>query len=225
MTDVLNLGSVDLRWFAGGDLDVVNDARVSYAKYHEALEPGDDKLVHFLMSHRHGTPFEGSVFKFFIKCPLTVAREWQRHRIGSFNEMSGRYVELPEEYYVPAVADVRTQTGKAGSYVYEPMDEPFARVVADVIEEAQKIAFATYKNLLANGVAKELARTVLPVGTYTQFVWTVNARSLMNFLSLRTHPTAMHEIRQYANIIEQEFFAACMPITHEAFVKNGRIAP
>jgi len=206
------------------DLSVVNSARVSFGKSKEVLEDADIGLINFLMRERHGTPFEHNSFRFHIKCPIFVAREWFRHRIGSFNEFSARYSEVPEDFWVPTPDEMRTQVGKPGSYTFESMDDYTAVDSVKNIEAAYSYAFATYKALIKDGVAKEIARTVLPMGTYTEFYWTVNARSLMNFLSLRLSPHAQQEIRKYASLVE-EHFSAAMPVTHKAWVTNNRVTP
>jgi thymidylate synthase (FAD) len=206
------------------DLSVVNSARVSFAKRSETLDQAAIGLINFLMRERHGTPFEHNSFRFHIKCPIFVAREWFRHRIGSFNEFSARYSEVPNEFFSPLLEDVRKQTGKPGSYTFEKMDLSDAEKAKKIIEENNISAYDSYLELLEMGVAKELARSVLPVSMYTQFYWTVNARALMNFLSLRTAESAQVDIRKYAKDVER-IFESQMPITHEAWIKNGRIAP
>ncbi len=206
------------------DLSVVNSARVSFAKRSETLDQAAIGLINFLMRERHGTPFEHNSFRFHIKCPIFVAREWFRHRIGSFNEFSARYSEVPNEFFSPLLEDVRKQTGKPGSYTFEKMDLSDAEKAKEIIERNNTSAYDSYLELLEMGVAKELARSVLPVSMYTQFYWTVNARALMNFLSLRTAESAQVDIRKYAKDVER-IFESQMPITHEAWIKNGRIAP
>jgi thymidylate synthase (FAD) len=125
---------------------------------------------------------------------------------------------------LPAAEDVRTQVGKPGSYSFEPVDEALAEHTREAQQAVYRTAYETYLELLEQGVAKEVARNVLPVAIYTQFYWTVNARSLMNFVSLRNSETAQREIRRYAEAVEH-FFAAKMPVTHAAFVANDRRAP
>jgi thymidylate synthase (FAD) len=143
---------------------------------------------------------------------------------NSFNEWSGRYSQLEPEFYVPAPEDVRSQVGKPGSYSFETVEPELAEHTREAQEAVFAEAYRTYEDLLERGVAKEIARNVLPVAIYTQFYWTVNARSLMNFLSLRNSETAQREIRRYAEAVE-ELFASRMPITHAAFVANERRAP
>ena len=143
---------------------------------------------------------------------------------NSFNEESGRYHKLSDDFYVPAPEAVRTQVGKPGSYSFEPVEDPLADETIDTFKRIYKDLFAEYEGLIEKGVAKELARAILPFGIYTQFYWTLNARSLMNFLSLRNATAAQYEIRVYAEAIER-LFAERMPITHECFVEFGRRAP
>ena len=206
------------------DLSVVNSARISFAKRVEELGEADINLINYLMRERHGTPFEHNAFRFHVRCPIFVAREWFRHRIGSFNEFSGRYSEFTQDAYIPEPQDVRTQTGKPGDYIYEPLEEEAANQAIKQITKAYDTAFETYRELLSHNVAKELARIVLPVGAHTEFYWTVNARSLMNFISLRTAENAQREIRAFAVGVE-EHFAKHMPHTWQAFNDYGRKAP
>lgn len=218
-------GFVRLDAHMADDLSVVNSARVSFAKSSDEMDSAGIGLINFLMRERHGTPFEHNSFRFVISCPLFVAREWFRHRIGSFNEFSARYSEVKNEFFVPELDDIRTQVGKPGSYSFEQIQAyPYGVKAHEIIEEQNMAAYRAYKELLDIGVAKELARSVLPVAMYTQFYWTVNARSVMNFLSLRNAETAQLEIRRYAEDVEA-LFASVMPITHAAWVTNNRQAP
>jgi len=217
-------GRVTLIDSLADDLMVVNAARVSFGRVSETMTDADKGLIQFLMRERHGTPFEHNCFIFKVEAPLFVAREWFRHRIGSFNEYSGRYAVLEERLYVPSEEAVRTQVGKPGSYTFEQMDTLDADTARDFISEAVTHSFAVYNELLELGVAKELARTVIPLATFTEFYWTVNARSLMNFLGLRNHPAAQYEIRILAERVEA-VFAALMPVTYEAWIKAGRVTP
>jgi thymidylate synthase (FAD) len=221
---VLNHGFVRFEGHMGGDLSVVNSARVSFGKRKESVGYEDEQLINYLMKNRHGTPFEHNTFTFHCKCPIFVMREWIRHRISSFNEFSMRYTEAPAEWYIPAAEDVRTQVGKPGHYVYEQTSEYMSKVVQIEIAEICKNAFESYQGMLNAGIAKELARAVLPVAMYTEFYWTVNARSLMNFLSLRWAPTALLEIRKYAEVIAKDFERE-MPATYDAWIGNEKVAP
>jgi len=221
---VLDHGFVRLDDAMADDLSVVNSARVSFGRMVTEMSDSDAGLIRFLMRDRHGTPFEHNAFRFHIRCPLFVAREWFRHRIGSFNEFSMRYARATDDFYVPEVEDVRTQVGKPGAYSFDPVDPELAETTRDELRAVYETAYATYERLVEQGVARELARAVLPVGAYTEFYWTVNARALMNFVSLRAADTAQREIRRYADAVER-FLAEKMPITYEAFVANGRVAP
>ena len=170
------------------------------------------------------TPFEHNAFRFHVRAPIFIAREWFRHRVGSFNEFSMRYAKATDDFYVPEADDVRTQVGKPGSYSFEPVDAELAETTREELRAVYDAAYAAYERLVEQGVARELARAVMPVGSYTEFYWTVNARSLMNFVSLRAAETAQREIRRYADACEQ-FLAAEMPVTYEAFVDAGRVGP
>ncbi len=143
---------------------------------------------------------------------------------NSFNEFSMRYAKATDDFYVPEADDVRSQVGKPGAYSFEPVDPELAERTREELQAVYDMAYATYTRLVEEGVARELARSVIPVGAYTEFYWTVNARALMNFVSLRAAETAQREIRRYAEACEQ-FLAEQMPITHAAFVANDRTAP
>jgi thymidylate synthase (FAD) len=221
---VLDHGFVRLDRHSGDDLSIVNHARISLAKHKEVMEEADEKLISFLMKHRHGTPFESVFFSFHVRAPIAVTREWMRHRIASYNEMSARYVKMKMDFYLPEGEYIRTQTGKPGHYEFKPMKESMRFAVQDEFWNAYDACEASYENMLAMGVAKELARFVLPVGLYTEFYFDTNARSLMNFLSLRNHESALKEIRQYGQAIE-EMFAKVAPVCYNAFIQNGRTAP
>jgi thymidylate synthase (FAD) len=221
---VLDHGFVRLDGAMADDLSVVNGARVSFARRKLELDESDEGLIRFLMRDRHGTPFEHNSFRFHIRCPIFVAREWMRHRVGSFNEFSLRYAKATDDFYVPEAEDVRSQVGKPGAYSFEPVADEVAETTRERLQAVYDTAYRTYQELVELGVARELARCVLPVGAYTEFYWTVNARSLMNFLSLRNAETAQREIRRYAEACER-FLEEKMPITYAAFVANGRTAP
>ena len=222
--DVLGDGFVRLDAAMADDLSVVNAARVSFGTRRDEMDDRDVGLVGFLMRERHGTPFEHNAFRFHVRCPIFVMREWIRHRIGSFNELSGRYAKIDEAFYVPAVEDVRTQVGKPGAYSFESVEQDVAERTRARMEESYRASYTAYEEMLADGVAREVARSVLPVGIMTEFFWTVNARSVMNFLSLRNTEHAQREIRRYAEAVEA-LFETRMPVTHRAFLEHGRSAP
>jgi thymidylate synthase (FAD) len=221
---VLDHGFVRLDAAMADDLSVVNAARVSFARRRESMDESDEGLVRFLMRERHGTPFEHNAFRFHVRAPIFVAREWFRHRMGSFNEFSLRYAKATEDFYVPDVTDIRSQVGKPGAYSFEPVPPDAAEAARQELRAAYEESYSAYARLLERGIARELARSVLPLGAYTEFYWTVNARYLMNFLSLRAADSAQLEIRYYADACER-YFADLMPVTHSAFVSNNRVAP
>lgn len=222
--DVLDHGYVALERIEGTELDVVNAARVSYGKRSEELTDADRGLLGFLIRERHGSPAEMVGMLVRMRLPIFVMREHVRHRIASLNEMSGRYVELPELWYVPRPEDVRVRVGKPGHYTYERADIELARITAEHIEMMSASAFESYRTMLDAGIAPEVARVILPVNTYTEIWWRINLRSLMNYVSLRNAPTAQWEIQQYAGPMEA-IFEAHWPTIHAAFVENGRVAP
>jgi thymidylate synthase (FAD) len=220
---VLDKGFLALDGALASDLAVVNGARVSFNQESDEMTERDAGLIRFLMRERHGSPFEHGYFRFLVKAPLFVVREHHRHRAGhSYNEWSGRYSKMEAEFYVPEF--VRTQVGKPGAYSFEPVDEATREATRREIEENAERAFQAYERLLEQGVAKEIARTVLPLSTYTKFYWSCNPRSLMHFCGLRNHEAAQYEIRQYASAAES-FLERLMPATHSAFVEFDRTAP
>lgn len=220
---VLDKGFVRLDGVFADDLSVVNSARVSFNTRREEMDTRDEGLIGFLMRERHGTPFEHNYFRFHVKAPLFVFREWHRHRVGiSINEWSARYSELQPDFYIPS--NVRSQVGKPGSYTFEPISNTASVVFRGNLEEASQEAFRRYKKAIASGISKEQARFFLPLNIYSEMYWSCNARSLMSFLSLRNSEQAMWEIRQYAQALE-DFFKIHMPITAARFVENGRKAP
>jgi thymidylate synthase (FAD) len=220
---VLDKGFLALDGAFASDLAVVNGARVSFNTSSQEMGARDEGLIRFLMRERHGSPFEHGYFRFIVKAPLFVVREHHRHRAGhSYNEWSGRYSRMEPEFYVPD--NVRTQVGKPGAYRYEPVDAATRDAARKAIEAAGRSAFDAYEKMLEQGVAKEVARSVLPLATYTKYYWSCNPRSLMHFCSLRNHDAAQYEIRQYAAAAES-FLQRVMPGTHAAYLANGRVAP
>ena len=222
---VLDDGFIRLDGTLGDDLAVVNHARISLARHKNIMDMGDEKLIAYLMKHKHGTPFEAIHFSFHVRAPIFVAREWMRHRIASYNEISGRYVKMEMDFYVPSGEFIRKQEGRPGHYVMKPIyDPPKEYAVQSRMQSAYDYCARVYKDLLDMGLAKEVARDVLPLSLYTEFYFDVNARSLMNFISLRNHETALAEIREYAKAVEK-MFAQVAPVCYNEFVNNGRQSP
>lgn len=213
---VLDKGFVNLLSCDGTDTTIVQAARVSYGAESKGAEQ-DKKLINYLMIHDHGSPFEQVNFRFHVKCPIFVARQWFRHRIGSFNEISGRYTEVKDEYYVPTDWRAQDTKNKQGSVKDDSLQsELLSQELKLICEES----FNFYKRFLAKGVSREMARMVLPMNTYTEFHWSVNARSLMNFVKLRADEHAQLEIREYALSI-QNTFEEKLPWTAEAFKRKN----
>lgn len=219
------------------DESVVAAARVSVIgpeseEYLTTPAEESSGLINFLMKNRHGTPFEHTYFTFFVDAPIAVFREWQRHRIGwSYNEESGRYKKLRSKFYLPGPDRPLVQEGKAGHYTFVPgTDEQYESMLCSVRDHCYE-SYYQYEMMLEDGIAKEVARGVLPVYIFSSMYATCNARSLMSFLSLRTrdHRSTfpsfpMWEIEQCAQLVEYHF-AGLMPITYEAFCNNGRVSP
>ncbi|OGS06562.1 MAG: FAD-dependent thymidylate synthase [Elusimicrobia bacterium RIFOXYA12_FULL_51_18] len=212
---VLDKGFVKLVDFMGGDQRAVESARVTFGSASKGEEK-DRKLVEYLLAHAHHSPFEHSVFQFHVKLPIFVARQWMRHRMASYNEISARYTEVLEEFYIPAEFRVQDKINRQGSAKSGALDT--VRLLA-IYQKSLESSYAAYRGLLEAGVAREMARMILPVAQYTQFHWTVNARSLMNFLSLRMDSHAQAEIQAYANAIAK-IFKSRMPWTWEAYSKH-----
>lgn len=202
----LDHGFVTLRGHMGGDVDVVRAARVSYNEGWKAGEDegSDTRLIKYLKKNKHHTPFEAVVLKFEVKAPIFVFRQWHRHRTWSYNELSARYRELPEEFYVPELQHITPQakSNKQGREAEGFSNGEKADYRARIVSSCQQ-SFITYKMLLGEGVAKELARTVLPLNTYSHMEATVNLLNLMRFLSLRDHSHAQYEIRVYAEAMRE----------------------
>ena len=228
--------TVELVKHAASDADVIWAARVSTKGESSLADIEADPerfrgFINFLMRDRHGTPFEHSSMTFYVRAPIFVFREFMRHRTFSYNEESGRYRELEPEFYVPGPERKLVQVGKPGRYDFVAGTPEQHKLVTEATREACRQAYAAYREMLDAGVAREVARTVLPVGLYSSMYATCNARALMNFLSLRTrrddaaYPSfPQREIELVAEAMEREW-ATIMPLTHAAFEANGRVAP
>ena len=208
---LLDKGFIRLVDFMGSDNRVVSSARVSFGGVSKGEEK-DKGLIKYLLEHRHHTPFEHCYFQFHVCCPIYVARQWMRHRWGSFNEISARYTQVKDEFYIPAEFRGQDIKNRQGSVKADFDNEALRKLYEQSVEQS----FATYNKLIEAGVAREMARGVLPVCQYTQFYWSVNARSLLNFLQLRQDGHAQYEIRVYADAIAQ-IFKEKMPWSWEAF--------
>ena len=228
--------TVELVKASASDSDVIWAARVSTAGDKSLEDVNSDAtkaegLINYLARERHGSPFEHTSMTFFVAAPIFVFREFMRHRIASYNEESGRYRELRPTFYVPSKDRKLVQIGKAGAYTFVDGTKEQFDLTVDAIKESCTVAYENYKKMLDAGVAREVARAVLPVTLYSSMYVTMNARALMNFLSLRTSRDGSHfpsypqrEIEMVAEKME-EHFAKLMPITYAAFEKSGRVCP
>lgn len=225
---------VELIDVMGGDMRIVHAARVSTQGEASEAETDPERipgLINFLMKGRHGSPFEHGIMTFRVSAPIFVWREHHRHRIASYNEESGRYRQLNAVFYTPGPARNLTQIGKAGAYEFVPGTPEQQTLVTDEVRTACAQSYAAYERMLADGVAKEVARVVLPVNTYSTCYVTMNIRALMNFLSLRTKRDGsafpsfpQREIEMVAEVYEQHF-QEHFPLVYAAFQANGRVAP
>jgi len=222
---VLDYGYVSMLDSMGDDLAIVNNAKVSFDARSDDFGNHEQGVLRYMMREKHGSPFESVVFRFEVCAPIFVNREWFRHRIGSFNEQSSRYKEMSPVFYLPEGDNIRSQEGKPGRYTFARIEDPEKRqYVHHIMESTSRRAWQAYKDMMEMGVAKEQARNILPLNLYSTFIWTVNLRALLNFLSLRQHETALWEIRQYANAIA-EFAEMVVPSTMESFEEGGRVCP
>jgi thymidylate synthase (FAD) len=250
VTDILYSQGVDVKLVRQntGDVEVVHAAQVSTLgdliqerfsawdrEVTDVEHPDQAKnrgLINFLMRDRHGSPFEHNSMTFFIQAPIFVAREFMRHRVGwSYNEESGRYKELRPLFYIPGEERKLVQVGRPGAYRFEHGSDSMREDTEEIMQEAYQHAWYAYREMLDLNVAREVARMVLPVGIFTTFYATCNARSLMHFLSLRTinekatvPSFPQREIELVADQMEEQW-AKLMPLTHWAFNEHGRVAP
>ena len=231
--------TVELVRSSASDSDVLFAARVS-TQGEQTLESAQDAnldvsrskgLINYLMRDRHGSPFEHNSMTFYVQAPIFVFREFMRHRIASYNEESGRYRELNPVFYVPGPDRNLVQVGKAGAYDFLPGSPEQTELAVAESKAQATAAYESYQRMLDAGIAREVARIVLPLSIYSSMYVTMNARSLMNFLSLRTKREGTHfpsfpqrEIEMAAEQMEA-LWAELMPLTYATFNENGRVAP
>lgn len=208
---------------------VARAARVSTGTDTSTSDPAG--LINYLMRDRHGSPFEHGVMTFRVEAPIFVWREHMRHRMASYNEESGRYKQLEPVFYIPSLDRYLQQTGKVGAYTFEPGTAAQYTAVKAAGKRVAEASYEWYLVQLDAGIAREVARMILPVSIYSSAYVTMNPRALMNFLSLRVKADDSHfpsfpqrEIEMVAEQYE-EIFADLMPHTYAAFIKNGRVAP
>lgn len=222
MKEVLNHGHIALVDHMGSDLSVVRSARVSYdAEWRAGEDEGKDtKLIDYLMKHHHTTPFESVIFTFQVKAPIFVFRQWHRHRTISVNEVSARYSELPQEFYIPEVSQITTQSASNKQMRTEDI-HPEADEIQDTISHTCMVAFEAYRKMLKMGSPRELARGVLPVNTFSKMFVTTNLHNLFHFLKLRLHPHAQHEIKVYAEAM-LELIEPVVPVSVAAWKRYNQ---
>lgn len=219
LTSSLDVTLVD---FMGNDLQIVNAARVSLNQHEDEMSTKNIGLVNFLMSNKHASPFEHCTVSLLVEAPIFVVREWHRHRTQSYNEMSGRYTELQPKFYAPDYGRPLIQVGKPGAYRFEvPEGEELYHSIWSDVRFSAQTAWDTYQHFLEQGVAKEVARNVLPVNIYTKWYATGNLRNMINFISLRADEQALWEIRQLANQVE-EILTVLYPVTMKTWNESGR---
>lgn len=218
---VLDHGLVALVESMGSDLSIIRNARVSYdAEWRTGEDAGKDaKLINYLVKNHHTSPLESVTFTFEVKAPIFVLRQWHRHRTWNYNEISARYAELPEEFYVPENEQITTQS-PSNKQMRTIEEHPYANGNRLFIEQTNQASFAAYKEMIANGIPRELARTVLPVGTYSHMFATVNLANLMKFVKLRSHSHAQYEIRVYSDAMLELAKSVC-PIAVQAYIDNN----
>jgi thymidylate synthase (FAD) len=218
--DLLDHGFVRLVDHMGSDLSIVRNARVSYdAEWRAGEDEGSDaRLINYLYNHGHNTPFEAVTFTFDVKAPIFVFRQWHRHRTQSYNELSARYRELPEEFYIPEPSQITTQSTDNKQMRTDEV-HPEAEKFRQMMCTNNEAAFRHYKQMIADGCPRELARSVLPVSTYSHMFATMNLNNLFKFLAERLHPHAQYEIRVYAEAM-LELIEPVAPVAVAAFKKK-----
>lgn len=228
---LLDHGFIRLVDHMGGDLAISRNARVSYdAEWRAGVDEGSDaKLIKYLYNSGHNTPFEAVTLTFDIKAPIFVFRQWHRHRTQSYNELSARYRELPEEFYIPEAHLIGTQNksnkqmrdimSKAEYSALPESEKDAIEQIRAVMTSSNKQAFEIYRNMLHDGVPRELARSILPMGTYSHMFATMNLHNLFKFMGERLHPHAQHEIMVYAQAM-LDLVRPVAPVAVEAFTKS-----
>lgn len=224
-----SIGEIELVDSMGSDLSVVNSARISYGGESEEMTTQDEKLVNYLAKNNHSSPFRHAFISFRIKAPEMVMRQWYKHVIGcswsspefhnhGWNEISGRYKEMPPQFYVPPTLRKQSTDNKQVSEGLLPgVPNRLCKVaMRDVIESADK----AYRMMLKLGVAREQARLILPLSLYTEVIWTASLQALYNFVALRDHDHAQEEIKLYARAISN-LCKSKFPVSWEALTKHG----
>jgi thymidylate synthase (FAD) len=216
-TKILDNGHVRLIDWMGNDLSIARNARVSYdAEWRAGEDKGSDaRLIKYLWKNGHTSPFESCTVTFDVKAPIFVLRQWHRHRTQSYNEVSARYTELPSEFYLPDIEQITTQSTDNKQMRTEEVHKN-AEELRQLIRISNEGSLAVYQKLIEEGCPRELARSVIPVGTYSHMFATANLLNWLKFLKERLHPHAQYEIRVYAEAI-RDYLRVLYPTTMEVF--------
>lgn len=220
-TTVLDHGFIRVVDYMGVDQSIIDAARVSYGRGTTRVSQ-DQALLHYLMRHRHTTPFEMCEIKFHVKLPIFVARQWIRHRMANINEYSARYSILDKEFYIPAPEHMAAQSTTDRQGRGDVLDGAQLETANQLLKHSGDVAYAIYERLLDDndvGLARELARMSLTLNTYTQWYWKTDLHNLFNFLSLRADAHAQYEIRVYADVM-LKIVEAWVPMAYNAFVEH-----
>ena len=235
---VLDKGFVRVVDYMGSDSAVVQAARVSYGEGTKTSRQ-DEGLINYLIKHKHTSPFEMCEIKLHIKLPIFIARQWIRHRTANVNEVSARYSVLPNEFYIPEVSNIASQSKDNKQGRGNTINEEKARQIIAVLTEDSESCYANYLKLLGQnqlqpneevitnpsdadgqeGIARELARINLSLNFYTEWYWKIDLHNLLHFLNLRLHPHAQFEIREYARVIFEIVQKWC-PMSAKAFEEH-----
>lgn len=219
---VLDYGFIRIIDKMGDDSSIVQAARVSYGDGTKTTRE-DAGLINYLMKHKHTSPFEMCEIKLHIKMPIFIARQWVRHRTANINECSARYSVLPEEYYIPEIENIAPQSSNNKQCRGGDISNIDAQNAQNLIKESVKKSYQDYKTLLGNddenGIAREIARGVLPLNMYTEWYWKIDLHNLLHFIKLRIHPHAQYEIRVYAEILAKIVQQWC-PMAYNAFEEH-----
>jgi thymidylate synthase (FAD) len=224
---VLDFGRLEIVDSMGGDLSVVNSARVSFNVCKEVLDKSDVGLINYLVKNKHDSPLRHTQISFRIKAPEFVMRQWYKHIVGAtftvsrepdgaWNEVSGRYVEYADEFYTPDIFRAQSKSNKQGTTAESVESaENAKKIYTDSVAQS----YASYKSLLDAGVGREIARTILPLNYYTEVIWTASLQAVLNFITLRDHEHAQYEIRVYASAM-RELVKSIAPLTMIAWEKH-----
>jgi len=185
-------------WKLRCDAAIIQSARVSFGSGMKDIET-DTRLIQYLLRHKHTSPFEMVKFKFHVKAPIFVQRQWFRHRMSNFNEISGRYSKIDPEFYIPTFVGKQSKLNKQASDSTNLLENKNINKIFDIYTKKSLEQYSLYVKLIDNGVAKETARICLPLNIYTEFYWSIDLHNFLNFIRLRTHPGAQPEIQEYAN--------------------------